>query len=76
MMAENLPAWLSFFPHPHGDPGPEVYRYLAELPAERQGPIIEAINAARGELESVRAKGYAQIGTAIAAAGHGSAAKR
>ncbi len=63
-----LPPWLGWNPFPHGDPGPEVYQYLAELPAENQTPIIEAINAARTELESARSKGYAQIGAAIAAA--------
>jgi hypothetical protein len=71
MMAEHLPWWLDFRPiPPPGDPGPEVYRYLAELPLEKQGPIIKVINAARGEIEAVRAKGYAQIGEAVAAAGH------
>jgi hypothetical protein len=70
MMAETLPPWLTFFPHHPGDPGPEVYRFLAELPVEKIGPIIGAINAARGEVEAVRAKGYAQIGAAIAAAGN------
>ncbi|SDR22130.1 hypothetical protein SAMN05519103_01292 [Rhizobiales bacterium GAS113] len=74
-MAETLPWWLVPIPWHHGDPGPEVYKYLAELPMEHQGPIVSAITAARGELESVRAKGYAQIGAAVAAT-KGSAAKR
>jgi hypothetical protein len=71
MMAETpLPWWLNFFPHPHGDPGPEIYGFVAGLPAEKQGPIIQAINSARGELEAARTKGYAQIGAAVAAAGN------
>jgi hypothetical protein len=68
-MAETLPPWLWFLPHHPGDPGPEIYGLLAGLPAEKQVPIIEKINAARGEVEAVRAKGYAQIGAAVAAAG-------
>ncbi|SEC31349.1 hypothetical protein SAMN05519104_1141 [Rhizobiales bacterium GAS188] len=74
-MAE-LAWWLNYNPHIHWDPGPEVYKYFAELPPERQGPIISAINTARGELEATRAKGYAQIGAALAASGGGSGAKR
>lgn len=72
----TLPPWLIFNPHPIGDPGPEIYQYLAELPPENQAPIIEAINAARTELESARSKGYAQIGAAVAAAGRGASGKR
>ena len=68
-MAE-LPPWLWFLPHHPGDPGPEVYKILAELPVEKQGPVVEAINNARGELESVRAKGYAKIGAAVASIGN------
>jgi hypothetical protein len=69
MMAENpLLPWLWFLPHHPGDPGPEIYGMLAELPVEKQGPIVGAINAARGEVEAVRAKGYAQISAAVAAA--------
>jgi hypothetical protein len=68
VMAENLPWWLNFVPHHPGDPGPEVYRLLSELPVERQGPIVEAINTARGEMEAVKARGYAQIGAAVSAA--------
>ena len=75
-MAEDLPWWLKFLPHPVGDPGPEVYGILAELPTEQQGPIVEAISTARSELEAVRSKGYAKIGAAVAAAGKASAAKR
>jgi hypothetical protein len=46
----------------------EVYRFLVDLPVEQQGSIIKVINAARGEMEAVRAKGYAHISEAIAAA--------
>jgi len=67
---ERLLWWLQFRPFPPpGDPGPEVFRFLAELPVEKQGPIIKVISAVRGEVEAVRAKGYAQIGEAIAEAG-------
>jgi hypothetical protein len=76
MMAENLPWWLNFHPHNPGDPGPEVYKFLSELPVEQQGPIVAVISAARGELEAVRAKGFAQIGAAVAASGRGNVAKR
>jgi hypothetical protein len=69
------PSWLHFNPHIIQDPGPEVYRMLAELPAERQRPIVAAINAARGELEAARAKGYSQIGAALAGAASAGAAK-
>jgi hypothetical protein len=64
--SEKLPGWLLPWPYHHGDPGPEVYQYLAELPVEQQGPIIGAISSARSELEAARAKGLAQIGAAIA----------
>jgi len=59
----DLPGWLVYNPwiH-HGDPGPEIYQVIASLPPEQQGPIVSAISSARSELESVRAKGYAQIG--------------
>jgi hypothetical protein len=68
-MAADLPWWLHFMPFPPpGDPGPEVYRFLVDLPLEQQGSIIKVINAARGEVEAVRAKGYAKIGEAVAAA--------
>lgn len=74
-MAENLPWWLTFVPHHRGDPGPEVYKHLEELPVEQQGPLVVAINAARGEVEAARAKGYAQIGAALAAVRKGNVAK-
>lgn len=70
-MPQELPWWLQFLPHPHGDPGPEVFRMLAELPAERQAGVVQAINTARGELEAARAKGYAAISQAVAAASRG-----
>lgn len=72
-MPENLPWWLTFQVIHHGDPGPEVFNILADLPVEQRGPIVAAISAARGELDTVRAKGYAQIGAAVAAAVQGKA---
>ena len=75
-MADDLPPWLRFNPHIIFDPGPEVYKMVAELPVERQAPIVAAINAARGEVESARAKGYAQIGVALANVASAGAAKR
>jgi hypothetical protein len=70
-MAQELPWWLQFIPHHPGDPGPEIYRILSELPVERQFGVVQAINVARGELDAARAKGYAQIGVAVAAAARG-----
>ena len=68
-MAKDTLAWLlQFRPHHPGDPGPEIYKFLDDLPFERQGPVIEAMSLARSELDAVRAKGYAQIGKAVAAA--------
>ena len=79
-MAEDLPWWLTWLnprgPYPPGDPGPEVYQFMAELPVEQQRPIVAAINAARGELEATRAKGLAAIGAAVAAVNQKDAAKR
>ena len=71
----DLPGWLVYNPWIH-DGGPEIYQVIASLPPELQGPIVSAISSARSELESVRAKGYAQIGAAVAASGKGAAAKR
>jgi hypothetical protein len=72
-MADDIPPWLRFNPHIIFDPGPEVYKMLAEMPVEHQRPIVAAINAARGELDAARAKGYAQIGAALAGASAGAA---
>ena len=70
-MAKELPWWLQFIPHHPGDPGPEIYGILAELPVEQQAGVVQAINVARGELDAARAKGYANIGQAVAAATRG-----
>ena len=79
-MAEDLPWWLTWLnprgPYPPGDPGPEVYQFIAELPREQQGTIVAAISAARGELEATRSKGLATIGAAVAAVSQKDAAKR
>jgi hypothetical protein len=79
-VAEDLPWWLTWLnprgPYPPGDPGPEVYQFIAELPMEQQGTIVAAISAARGELEATRSKGLATIGAAVAAVSQKGAAKR
>jgi hypothetical protein len=70
-MMADLPPWLVWGPHHPGDPGPEVYRLLTDLGPEQQRTVVATINAARAELEAVRAKGYQQIGAAIGKAAQG-----
>jgi hypothetical protein len=62
----ELEEWLVWQPWRHGDPGPETYHALRELPQEHQHRVIGAINTARSKVEAARAKGYQQIGAAIA----------
>jgi hypothetical protein len=71
-MAEPFP----FDFHWIADPGPEVYQHLANLPPDQRGQIVSVINAARGELEAARVKGYNQIGAALANVASAGAAKR
>jgi len=53
-MAELDPR-LAFFPHHPGDPGPEVYRYLATLSAERQKQVMDIITSAHTEIGQIYA---------------------
>ena len=76
-MSNELLDWiLHFRPINPGDPGPEIYKFLNSLPVERQVPVVEAINTARGALEAARSKGYSQISQAVAAAAQGASGKR
>ena len=52
-------------PWPIPDPGPEVYAIFRSLPADRQLAVAREINAARSQMDTIRADTYGKIGEII-----------